>query len=113
MNNRPYTYDRSSSTFGHVIIAGLIASHGIPHNEEGTSHPAPHSVFGQDSYSLEHNSSSFDLYRNIITGQFPSQIQDWGLALSSFYTRLLTDQETLGSEFEKILHENLWILYES
>lgn len=29
------------------------------------------------------------------------------------YKKLLADQEPLGAEFEKVLNENLWDLYES
>lgn len=33
--------------------------------------------------------------------------------LNHFYSKLLQDQQTLGQEFEKVLNENLWHLYES
>ena len=29
----------------------------------------------------------------------------------SFYSKLLTEQERLGTEFEKILFDNIWDLY--
>lgn len=32
---------------------------------------------------------------------------------ASFYTKLLLSQEPLGEEFEKVIHQNLWDLYES
>jgi hypothetical protein len=31
--------------------------------------------------------------------------------ISNFYLKLFEAQETLGYEFEKILHDNLWELY--
>ena len=32
-------------------------------------------------------------------------------AIARFYSKLLTDQEPLGREFEQVLHTNLWDLY--
>jgi len=32
--------------------------------------------------------------------------------VSSFYAQLVESQEPLGQEFERVLHENLWDLYE-
>jgi hypothetical protein len=32
-------------------------------------------------------------------------------AIARFYSKLLTDQEPLGREFEQVLHANLWDLY--
>lgn len=33
--------------------------------------------------------------------------------LKKFYKNLLENQEPLGYEFEKVLHDNLWDLYET
>lgn len=32
--------------------------------------------------------------------------------VTSFYAKLLSSQEPLGVEFEKVLYDNLWELYE-
>jgi hypothetical protein len=33
--------------------------------------------------------------------------------IHSFYSKLLKNQEPLGKEFEKVIYENLWDLYEN
>lgn len=33
--------------------------------------------------------------------------------INGFYSKLLREQEALGAEFEKVIHQNLWDLYES
>ena len=33
-------------------------------------------------------------------------------SISNFYAKLVTSQEPLGAEFSRVLHENLWDLYE-
>jgi len=35
------------------------------------------------------------------------------ILIGKFYACLLASQEPLGSDFEEILHKNLWDLYES
>jgi hypothetical protein len=36
---------------------------------------------------------------------------DFEAAVTDFYAKLLANQEPLGKEFERVLHENLWDLY--
>jgi len=33
--------------------------------------------------------------------------------INGFYSKLLNEQESLGQEFERVVHQNLWDLYES
>jgi hypothetical protein len=40
-----------------------------------------------------------------------NNIFDFEGELMSFYTKLLSEQEALGEEFEGVLHENIWDLY--
>jgi hypothetical protein len=39
------------------------------------------------------------------------QAGEFERSVASFYATLLADQEPLGKEFERVLHENLWNLY--
>lgn len=33
--------------------------------------------------------------------------------INGFYSKLIHEQESLGKDFEKVIHQNLWDLYES
>lgn len=48
-----------------------------------------------------------------ITGEYSLAIDQFEQIVSNFYSTLLVQQEPLGMEFEKVMHENLWNLYES
>jgi hypothetical protein len=64
------------------------------------------------SYNTGTASSSFDQYR-VLLGSSLEQNQDKFVeSVSGFYEVLLAKQEPLGEEFSRILHENLWDLYE-
>lgn len=39
--------------------------------------------------------------------------KDFEKIVSDFYQALQAKQEPLGDEFEKVLHDNLWDLYET
>ena len=46
-------------------------------------------------------------------GEYQQESDQFEVHVAKFYTKLLASQESLGAEFEKVLHENLWNLYES
>lgn len=54
-----------------------------------------------------------DQYRNLLTGDYDHESNQLETAMSDFYMRLVTGQESLGAEFEMVLDENRWNLYES
>lgn len=56
-----------------------------------SSLPKPQLQFSEESFSSEHHTKTF---------------------LTSLYTNLIENQQPLGKEFETILHENLWDLYQ-
>lgn len=57
--------------------------------------------------------STYDQNRNGLTGDFTNNADPFVEAVTNFYSRLLIDQTRLDSDFEQILHSNLWDLYES
>jgi len=115
MNN--IQYNQSSGTFSQVLLLGLgivISSHGIqgegaPLANTAARHNKP--LF-QKPYSLDGNVSTYNRFAGI-TGEYVSIPQEFEHTVGSFYARLLANQEPLGAEFEKVLYENLWDLYES
>ena len=55
---------------------------------------------------------SLTQYNSAIRDDYQGSAQ-FEIAVSNFYARLLSSQEPLGIEFEKVLYNNLWELYES
>lgn len=64
-------------------------------------------------YSKLASPSTFDSFSNMFTGQFTTSYDVLVETVSNLYTHLLAAQEPLGYEFAKVLHENIWDLYES
>ena len=48
---------------------------------------------------------------NVLTSPHQSQTLDFEGAVADFYSTLVTNQEPLGKDFERVLYENLWDLY--
>jgi hypothetical protein len=45
-------------------------------------------------------------------GEYQQESDRFEVSIAQFYAKLLASQESLGPAFEKVLHENLWNLYE-
>jgi hypothetical protein len=50
--------------------------------------------------------------QNVFDNAAPSTAIDFEGAITAFYATLLAKQQPLGQEFEKVLYDNLWDLYE-
>ena len=108
-------YNQSAGTFSQVLLLGLgivISSHGIQGTPLANAAAKHNKPLFQKSYSLDGNVPTYNRFTGI-TGEYVSIPQGFEHAVGSFYARLLTNQEPLGAEFEKVLYENLWDLYES
>jgi hypothetical protein len=106
-------YNLASSTLGNVVMAGLvsIAALNPPLEKEAlTSNTGP---FSRDMYFSRSSGATFDSFRGEISGQYDRTPIQFEHVVGNFYARLLSSQEPLGAEFEKVLHANLWTLYES
>src|SRR5262249_48208970 len=95
------------SSLGNVV-AGFIASHmflnSIPYGGEDPRRAAP---FVDYNLSPSTHGAHDDLF---LAAQLV-RILEARPALATFYAELLAKQERLGTEFERILFENLWNLY--
>jgi hypothetical protein len=96
-----------------VVIAGILASqflarHAVPGPVE-ENHGALFAV----PYHTKSALSSFDQLRSIF-GSILDHKPDLFFveSISKFYAKLVASQEPLGPEFSRVLHENLWDLYE-
>lgn len=109
-----YQVHHASRSFSPVMITNLLALSpllvaGQTIDESFTNQAM---TLIDRSYNTSSASSSFDQYR-ILLGSSLEQNQDKFVeSVSGFYASLLAKQEPLGEEFSRILHENLWYLYE-
>lgn len=56
---------------------------------------------------------TFSQLQNAFTGEYTKRSDfDFEGSMATFYATLLGQQEPLGAEFEKILYDNLWELYD-
>lgn len=107
-------YSRTASGLGAgLVTASILASMCFP-----TPHPSadvtphPFSHLNLSSYDTYATQPTFDQYRNALTRTFDVVSYDFEAKVTKFYSQLLMNQEPLGEKFAKILHENLWDLYE-
>jgi len=108
MNN--YTTIQTPLSACHIavgLLAGLAGS-GVLYaaeREQQELNPAP--------YEANSNLPSFDQLSSVFAGNSIDSIdQQLITAVSNLYATLAQESEPLGEEFEQVLHENLWDLYE-
>lgn len=112
MKNSSITSKQSSSTFGQFAAASLasfIIAASLPAAENNNIQ----SRFLLHSYVAASNSATYDPTGNPLTEVYSTSAPlNFEQAISDFYAQLLAKQEPLGEDFEKILNDNLWDLYE-
>lgn len=107
-----YRINQTSATASTVIIAGLLASQSIAaHVPPNASEDSNQALFAA-RYKTEAQLPSFEQYRGIFGGVSSFEGDPFIESVSSFYAKLVAMQEPLGEDFSRVLHENLWELYE-
>jgi hypothetical protein len=114
MNN--IQYNQGAATFSQVLVVGLGVVIGtcimqVANLDDGAMQD--NSLLFQKSYSVEGVATSYNSHANMFTGKYNATTKDFKEAVGDLYSRLMINQEPLGTEFEKVLNENLWDLYES
>jgi hypothetical protein len=107
-----YTINNTSQTVG-TITACFIATALLLNVQ---THPAKAEALLNIKGSTYYSSvtpSTFDQFSNIYSGEYMPNLDPFVGAMSNIYASLLTHQERLEPEFEAVLNENLWDLYES
>jgi len=107
------SYQKSQSTFSTLdlltgfLVVGMIGGGAL---EVSTSEEtlSPYSAYtltavGDTPYSVQVTKTSSEVITN----------KEFESTMTNFYSTLLAGQEELGSEFEKVLYQNLSSLYES
>lgn len=110
--NSSYQINQTSRTTSNYVLAGLLASQLLAGH--GVLAPAGG---GQESllnvpYSTKAALPSFDQIRSIFGSVLDQGAGEFVESISNFYANLASRQEPLGAEFSRVLHENLWDLYE-
>ena len=103
----------SSSTMGSVLITGLLSAAILNALPENLILGSKNHIFLYFSYSANDRSATSDSFRSTVTGQYDFSPPPFEQVVVNFYAKLLAAQEPLGEKFEKVLHDNLWDLYES
>jgi hypothetical protein len=115
MTTHSYRFDHTPSTnsSGTVYappLAGLLLLTGLllaPIPNEST---APH---GNIRDAVPQLNGTFSQLQNAFTGAYTSRTDvDIEGTIAEFYATLVGQQEPLGAEFDKILYDNLWDLYD-
>lgn len=105
--------NQASSTFSNVLTVGLLAmqiAYATPPRNPDNHNNKP---LLQNSYSFGGNKATFNSNNKSITGEYDFAPNGFEQSVGHFYARLLASQEPLGAEFERVLYDNLWDLYES
>lgn len=112
MNNIFYTH--ASDTFSQVLMAAIFSNLlNVPSVGIGNAPASSINNRSQNSYTSSGNISTFDSYTNSSVREHDLPASSFERDIRNFYGNLLAHQERLGAEFEKILNENMWDLYES
>jgi hypothetical protein len=113
--NRDYI-GQASPTIGTVMMAGMLASTFLPSNcNNAPPSSMPHfSASYNYAYLYRGTPLTHESSKNVLTGYYPSSVETtFETVVTSFFEELSSNQEPLGHEFEQVLFENLWDLYQS
>jgi hypothetical protein len=106
-----YEIGGTPSTWGSAVLTGLILVASAPCAALQTTPP----VITPDhrSYSVHQNTGTYSQLQNVFTGMYDRYSLNFESTIAHFYADLLSKQEPLGKDFEKVLYDNLWDLYVS
>jgi len=103
----------SSSTMSSVVITGLLSAAMLNALPETSNLGSRNNALSNNAYSANDFGATSDSFRSKVTGQYDLSPPPFEQVVANFYVNLLSAQEPLGATFEKVLHDNLWDLYES
>ncbi len=104
-----YSTKQTPHTACNIVVYGLLAGQLMAGGESiACLEVEPHRLI-QVPYDTHANLSSFDQFNESPVATIDQQLVE---TVSDVYAALLQNQEALGEEFERVLYENLWELYE-
>ena len=110
--NKTFSLSEVSSTFGAAMIrTGLLSSSFLsaPNADKLEDAPLPTRSF--EVIEVVETPSVASPFYFVDSLSAYSRRFDFESEMATFYQRLQSSQESLGSEFEKVLADNLWDLY--
>ena len=113
--NKYYT-EQTSRTFGTVMMAGILASTSLPRDCSDEHHQRTKYFSESNNYifAFRGTSTTHEPDNFFLTRHYPSFVETtFESVVTSFFEELSSNQEPLGHEFERVLFENLWDLYQS
>ncbi len=115
-----YQIEQTSQTFRTVIITGILASTLLPQNwtyDLGSKVLSPFSKSNNFIFLTHGTSPTYEPQTNPLSKSHLSypvfQDAEFEGFLTDFFVNLSSNQESLGFEFEQVLFEQLWDLYQS
>lgn len=109
--NSNYQINQTSRTTSTVVMAGILASQFLAGHAYAPVEGIQEALFTVP-YRTKSALPSFDQFRSIFGSVLDQEPDQFVESISNFYTKLVVSQEPLGTEFSRVLHENLWDLYE-
>jgi len=108
-----YVNKKISQTFCTVMISGMLTSSVLADMREH-EHLPNYAESRDYVLNIGGTSLTYEPRKNVLTGSYPSSAKtEFEDVITSFFTKLSSSQESLGSEFERVLSDNLWNLYQS
>jgi len=106
-------YNQPNTLGQMVLVVGVLALQALPAiSQQNVAEQSNKSISGA-AYRTKNNPATYSHIGSPFSGEFSNAPEIFEQAVGNFYEQLLSHQEPLGDDFEKILHQNLWDLYES
>jgi hypothetical protein len=109
-----YINNKISVTIGVVMISTMltIPTWGSTSSYEQLPNTSRHVQARDYSFTVK-NPSTYDPAKNALTGTYTlSSETDFEDVITNFFTRLSSEQEPLEAEFEQVLFDNIWDMYQ-
>jgi len=107
-----YHINQTPRTTGNYLVAGLLVSQILASHSVLASANNEREALLDFPYITKAALPSFDQIRSIFGSVLDQGADQFVESVSNFYANLAARQEPLGAEFSRVLHENLWDLYE-
>lgn len=107
------SYNQTNTLGQMVLVVGVLALQALPAIPQQAVAEQGNKNTSSAAYRTKNNPATYSHIGNPFSGEYSNAPEIFEQAVGSFYEQLLARQEPLGDDFERILHQNLWNLYES
>ena len=110
--NEAYDIKQNARTIGSVAIAGVLATQLLAPILTNSGMVLDTHLNSRNNYESSDLSPTCEHFLSFFTDNYYRGIRNFETSITEFYATLVSSQEPLGIEFEKVLYDNLWDLYE-